>query len=470
MRMFPLITLPAVLLIACGAAAQETMNPFPDPIETDEGVIKVDVVEVAAIPRIDGTPAHMKKLVHEPGTDRLFLADERGPIYIIDEDGGVSEYLNVDAEEWGVPVDASWRETGIQSFAFHPQFTEWGTPGHGKLYVWTDTTDTGPEAHFTSDGSDNPHDTVLLEFTAKNPAAARYDGGPPRLLARFEQPFGNHNGGDIDFNPLASPGDEDFGLLYVGIGDGGSGGDPLNLAQDPGSGFGKIFRIDPMGSNGTGGEYGIPAGNPFAGDGDPATLGEIYAWGVRNPQHLAWDPATGTMYVADIGQNAVEEVSPVTAGADLGWKVWEASFRFGRQGVIADDRRGDPEVTYPVAEYDHQDPLFTGSVAVTGLVVYRSDAIPQLDGRLLFGDLASGEILHVDADNLPEGGQAHVRRVLLRAGGKTQTLLQLIQAKNREQGRTVADRTDLRMAAGQDGRIYLLNKHDSTLRALVPGD
>jgi len=138
MRIFPLPTLLTALLIACVAPAQETFNPFPDPIETDKGVIKVNVVEVATIPRIDGTPAHMKKLIHGPGTDRLFLADERGPIYVIGADGDVSKYLDVN--KWGVPIDASWRETGIQSFAFHPQFTERGTPGHGKLYVWSDTT------------------------------------------------------------------------------------------------------------------------------------------------------------------------------------------------------------------------------------------------------------------------------------------------------------------------------------------
>jgi glucose/arabinose dehydrogenase len=383
----------------------------------------------------------------------------------------VTEYLDVDAPEWGVGVDASWREMGVQSFAFHPQFAEERAPGHGKLYVWTDIGDTEPEADFRTDGEEVAHHTVLLEFTAEDPAAGAYDGGAPRELARFEQPFANHNGGDIEFNPLASPGDADFGLLYVGNGDGGSGGDPLDLAQDLSNGFGKIFRIDPLGSDGRTGEYGIPSGNPFAGDDDPSTLDEIYAYGLRNPQHLAWDAATGTMFVADIGQNTVEAVSPVTAGADLGWNDWEGSFRFvGRSGVSVDDPRGDPDVTYPVAEYDQEDELLIGNSAVTGLEIYRQDAVPALGGRLLFGDLPSGEIFHVDADHLPEGGQDALGRVLLRhEGGEVRTLLELVQEKNREQGREVAERVDLRMAAGPEGRIFLLNKHDGTLRAIVSG-
>jgi len=107
-----------------------------------------------------------------------------------------------------------------------------------------------------------------------------------------------------------------------------AGGDPLNAAQNLSSAYGKIFRIDPVGRNGANGKYGVPASNPFAANQRPGALPEVYAYGVRNPQRFGWDPANGTMYVADIGQNIVEEISPVTAGANLGWNVWEASFRY----------------------------------------------------------------------------------------------------------------------------------------------
>jgi len=132
------------------------------------------------------------------------------------------------------------------------------------------------------------------------------------------------------------------------------------------------------------------------------------------------------------------------------------------------DPRSDPELSYPVAEYDHDDPILIGRAAITGVVAYRSDAIPQLTGRLLFGDYPSGEIFHVSADELPEGGKDAIRRVLLRDGGVERTFLDVIQSKNGEQGRDPASRTDLRFATGPDGRLFLLNKHDGVIRELVP--
>ena len=296
-----------------------------------------------------------------------------------------------------------------------------------------------------------------------------YDGGPPRELLRVEQPFGNHNGGQLAFNPLAAPGDADFGLLYVGSADGGSGGDPLDLSQNLGSIFGKVLRIDPLGSNSANGRYGIPADNPFAGDGDDDTLGEIYAYGVRNPQRLAWDAENGDLFLADIGQNIVEEISAVWSGANLGWNDWEGSFRFiSRREVGLADPRGEAGLSYPVVEYGQLDPLLQRSSHATGLVVYRDDAIPQLADRLLFGDGPSGEVFYVDADDLPAGGQDSMRRVLFKHGGETRTLLQLIQEKNLAQGRPPARRADVRLDAGPGGRIFLLNKHDGVIRRLVP--
>jgi glucose/arabinose dehydrogenase len=196
-------------------------------------------------------------------------------------------------------------------------------------------------------------------------------------------------------------------------------------------------------------------------------LGEIWAYGVRNPQRFGWDAEDGTMYVADIGQNIVEEVSPAAPGANLGWNVWEGSFRYrGRGGVDGSGARSDRAMTYPVAEWAHGDPTLMGRSAATGIVVYRSDRIPQLTGRVLFGDFPSGEIFHFDADDPPEGGNQGFGRVLLRDGGATKTLLELIQDKNREQGIDAAGRADLRIDPAPDGRIFLLNKHDGTIRVI----
>lgn len=466
---FSRLTVVATMLLASPALAQTTNDPFPDPIEANEGVVRVDYSEFATIPDVDGEPARVMSLVDEPGTGRIFVSDMRGPLYTVSYDGGtVTGYLDVNAPRWGFSVLSAGRERGVQSVALHPQFGQPGTPGYGKIYTWSDSDDVAPPPDFAPTEGD-AHDTVLHEWTANDASAATYDGGAPRELARFQQPFGNHNGGQIGFNPLAEPGDPDYGMLYVGVGDGGSGGDPQNLSQDLTSGFGKIFRIDPLGSNSANGEYGIPADNPFVGEAGSGALPEIWAYGVRNPQRFAWDPQTGNMFVADVGQNTVEELSLAFPGADLGWKTWEGSYGFvDRTGVDVGNARGNPEASYPVAEYDQVDPLIQNSSAATGVYVARDNAIPALNDKVLFGDMPSGEIFYIDADNLPEGGQDSLRRVLFNDGGQAKTLLQLIQEKNSEQGREMATRADMRFGHGPDGQLFLLNKGDGVLRVIVP--
>lgn len=459
---------PLALVLASAALAQSPTDPFPSPIPATEGVIRVRVTDFAAVPDAGGAAPRMMLLVDEPGTRRLFVNDMRGPLYTVSYDGRtVTLYLDVNAPVWGVPVQSMGRERGFQSFAIHPQFGRPGAPGFGKLYVWTDTSNTAPAPDFRPGGGNSTHHTVLLEFTARTPGAATYDGGPPRELLRLEQPFANHNAGHMSFHPYAAPGSPEFGLLYVAVADGGSGGDPLNLAQNLGSPFGKLLRIDPLGSTSANRKYGIPAGNPLAAK--PGVLGEIYAYGLRNPQRFGWDPRTGTLFLADIGQNIVEELSVVRPGANLGWNKWEGSFGYiSREAVDLSRRRADPAVTYPVVEYGQLDPLFQENSAITGVHVYRGDAIPQLANLVLFGDFPSGEIFYIQADRLPNGGQDPIRRVLLDEGTGPKTLLQLIREKNARQGKPPASRADLRFGAGPDGRVFLLNKHDGTIRLLVP--
>jgi hypothetical protein len=251
---------------------------------------------------------------------------------------------------------------------------------------------------------------------------------------------------------------------------GGRGGDPMNLAQNLGSAFGKVFRIDPLGKNGRGGKYGIPAANPFVKRTE--ALPEIFAYGIRNVQRFAWGAKDGAMYLSDIGQNIVEEVSPVSAGANLGWNIWEGSYKFvSRQAVLTEAPRADRRMTYPVVEWDQQDPVLLsgGSSASVGIIVYRSAAVP-LTGRLLFGDMPSGELFHVNADALPSGGQDAIRRVLFRtaAGAAPRTFLSTIQEKNGAQGKPAATRAGLRFDADAAGRIFLLNKADGTVRVIEP--
>lgn len=448
----------------------QTNDPFPQPIARDEGVITVTLREFATLPEINGVPARLMTLVDEPSSKRLFVSDMHGLLYTVSADGKVvTPYLDLRDAKWGVAVNAQGRERGLQSFVLHPEFAQPGRRGFGKFYTYTDSSNQAPTPDFTTPNPTSTHDTVLHEWTAKTPGAAAYDGAPPRELIRMRQPYANHNGGMVAFNPTARPGNADFGLLYVGVADGGSGGDPMSLAQNLGSLFGKIIRIDPLGTDGRGGRYGIPASNPFLKT--PAALPEIYAYGIRNAQRFAWDSRNGAMFLTDIGQNIVEEVSPVRAGANLGWNTWEGSYRYvSQRAVITEAPRSDPNVVYPIVEWGQLDPLLlpnTSSAAV-GLVVYRSATIPQLTNRIVFSDMPSGEVFHVSADQLPNGGQDPIRRVLFRtaAGAAPRTFLQIVQEKTVAQGKQPAARADLRFDASASGQIFLLNKADGTIRVI----
>ncbi len=483
---------------------EDILEPFPEPIPATEGSIEVNIVEFASLPDFNGQPASMMLLVDEPGTGRLFVNDLFGILYSVSYDGRtVVPYLDLNASQWGIevlinnnPIPPPYHRRGFTSFAFHPQFAEAGARGFGKFYTLVETGNTEPAATFALDSNETRHHLLLLEWTTRDPSAAFYDGGLPRELMRIKQVHKLHASGMIGFNPCARFGDADFGLLYLSMGD----GDVRTTSQDLSNVGGKILRIDPLGTNGPNGQYGIPSDNPFVADN--GALGEIYAYGLRHPQRFGWDVRNGDLFVVDIGGDHVEEINLVPAGANLGWHNWEGSFEWVdtwrddyliivglavnvvqaiREGHFRirrphdvhifslDNPRSDASITYPIVEFDHCDPLLQQKqVAITGVVVYRHDAIPQLENTVLFGELVSGEVFYFSADDLPEGGQEAIRRVRFKHRGKTKTLLQMIQEKNIAQGREPTERADMRFGTGPDGQIFSINKRDGTIRRLIP--
>jgi glucose/arabinose dehydrogenase len=248
-------------------------------------------------------------------------------------------------------------ERGLLGLAFHPNYA-----ANGFFYV-----------NYTrqSDGA-----TVIARYqrSANDPNIA--DPGSAVILLTVAQPFANHNGGQLRFGP--------DGYLYIALGDGGSANDPGNRAQNLSTPLGKMLRIDV--NNGS--PYGIPPNNPFLNDGNPDTLAEIWAYGLRHPWRFSFDRLTGDLFIADVGQSAREEINfqpaGTGAGANYGWRVME--------GTLCTDLGGgpacfDPSFTVPVLEYDHG-----LGCSVTGGHRYRGSVYPSLTGQFLYGDFCSGRI------------------------------------------------------------------------------
>jgi glucose/arabinose dehydrogenase len=297
-----------------------------------------------------------------------------------------------------------------------------------------------------------------------------------REILRIEEPYSDHNTGQLVFNPNAKPGDADYGMLYIAVADGGSDGfpvshtDPLDNGQDLGTPLGKILRIDPLGNNSANGKYGIPADNPFVDDrvlGDSKTLGEIWAYGLRNPHRFSWDTGgEGKMLIVDTGQAFIEEVNLGNKAANYGWSRREGTWRIekDKENVLYElpDSDRDFHYTYPVAQYDHDIPAgvkdFYG-IAIAGGFVYRGTAIPELVGQYVFADFGSdGRFFHVPVDELVDGKQATIKELRLFEGKKERSFLKMV-------GKS---RTDVRFGIDEAGELYVTSKQDGKVRRIVP--
>jgi glucose/arabinose dehydrogenase len=283
-----------------------------------------------------------------------------GEIYIVEQPGRVVAVTDLSTEvvlDITDLTDANG-EQGLLGLAFHP------TDDLAYMY-YTDTNG----------------NTVVAEFTI-DPATGTFDRDSRREVLTVEQPYSNHNGGQLAFGP-----DQ---LLYIGLGDGGSGGDPERYALDLTSRLGKILRIDPVASP-DGAPFTVPTDNPFVDD--PAADPTIWAYGLRNPWRFSFDPPTGDLWIGDVGQGAFEEINHSVAterrdagkGVNFGWSAFEGFERFN------DDQPVDGAVA-PLFVYDHAD----GRCSVTGGTVARSTAVADLAGWYVFGDYCSGQIWALD--------------------------------------------------------------------------
>ncbi len=279
------------------------------------------------------------------GSGRLFIIEQDGRI-LIWKDGSLLEQPFLDIRD---RVGSNGSEQGLLGLAFHPRYAENG-------YFFVNYTDKNGDTHI-----------ARFSVTPANPDLA--DAGSEKFLIFVQQPYPNHNGGSTVFGP--------DGYLYLGLGDGGAGGDPQGNGQSTETLLGKILRINVD----SGDPYAIPADNPFDSGGG---LPEIWAYGLRNPWRFSFDSLTGDIYIGDVGQNKYEEIDYLPAGStpgvNFGWDYREGRHRF--EGVYVGN-----DLVEPVAEYDHSQ-----GCSVTGGGVYRGANLPEWEGVYIYGDYCSGNV------------------------------------------------------------------------------
>ena len=280
-----------------------------------------------------------------PGDNRFFIIEQRGTIRIL-QNGALLPGNFLDLQS---TVNYDGQEQGLLGIAFSPNYAT-----DRKFYV-----------NYTQD--EGNRETHISEFTtmASDPNTA--DPNSERVLLVVNQPFPNHKGGQLVFGP--------DGFLYIGLGDGGSGGDPLGNGQNTSTFLGKMLRINVNPPFATGKEYGIPADNPFVAGGG---LPEIFAYGLRNPWRFSFEPVTNRLFVADVGQDSWEEIDILQKGGNFGWNVMEGMHCYP-PGTATCDMTNK---ILPIFEYSHSD-----GVAVIGGYAYKGTAIPSLANKYIFADL-----------------------------------------------------------------------------------
>ena len=482
-----------------GIDAQITANPFPAPVE--KRGVAVEIRDVVRLPETRGlrpadqdvNPSGWARIsfVRDSPDGRRFVNDSRGFLYLMDRSNKLSVYVNVG--ELFPMANYNRLESGFIGFTFHPEFAK-----NGLFYTVHSERAPGNPAkpNFVPPGftaADATYHNVITEWQATNPGANTFQGTRRELLrvAHMVQNL-THPYGAVEFNPTAKPGSEDYGLLYTSGSDLGFSNGGGDRANNPGqtqrldSLIGAILRIDPRSTSVSKsvkglGDYTIPPSNKFAADGDPKTLGEIYAYGFRNTHRMSWDLTDGTMFGSDIGMNNVEEINIIRNGGNYGWMKREGIFENGiiRPGgalnqlyeLPADVLAGKTkdEFIYPVAMYDHDE----GQAIAAGFAY--NGKIPALRGKFVFGDVQRGRVFVADTAALKKADDGVPRTVapieevqlFVRDAKGMRTNVTVQELVDKTMG-TKLPRADLHIHRGRDGELLLTSRQDGMIRMLVP--
>jgi len=493
--------LSAVVPLAVAAAtlavlSAQVADPLPN---VEKRGLTVEIRDLVRLPQTRGlrpadedvTPSGWARVsyVRDLPDGRRFANDSRGFLYLLDRNNQPSVYANV---ALAFPLANYNRlESGFIGFTFHPGFATnglWYTVHSERAAGNPKTPDFIPPGFTLADVTWH---NVITEWHATDPQANTF-AGTRRELFRAAHVVTNltHPMGAVEFNPTARPGSPDYGLLYTSGSDFGfsNGGGPN--ASNPGqtqrldSIITAILRIDPRSPSVSGGtkglgDYTIPPSNTFAADGDPKTLGEIYAYGFRNAHRLSWDLTDGTMFAADIGMSNIEEINIVRNGGNYGWMKREGYWENGRVRpggelgqifALPDDilkGREKDGFTYPVAIYDHND----GQAVSAGFTYH--GRIPALRGKFVFGDIQRGRIFVADAaamkkadDGIPETvAPIEELQLYVRGPGGSRVYVTLRDLIEKTNG-AAATRADLHIGRSRDGELFITSRQDGMIRML----
>jgi cytochrome c2 len=424
-------------------------NPIPDSIETSDLVLDIEML--IQIPRSSDQPplTRITKLDYQPNSGDVFVLDIRGKLYkVVNNEPMV--YMNMAILKPKL-ITGPGIATGFGSFAFHPAFEK-----NGLLYTTHAEPAYSDKAYFNyPDSIPIALQWVLTEWKT-DPAIFPFSG-TSREIFRIDMPTTIHGVQEIAFNLRAKRRDEDYGLLYIGIGDGGSAeiGQAL-VSPIPDKVWGSIIRIDPAGNNSSNKQFGIPSQNPFNNNDTARFARELYAYGFRNPHRFSWDKS-GRLLAVNIGEHNIESVNLIMPGHFYGWPIREGNFEerfFEKGGKIYPLPSDDSiyRVTYPVAQYDHDE-----GAAIAGGFDYAGTMIPQLAGKYVFADLTTGRLFYVNTNDLQLGKQARIKEWHIRFNGVRTTLAEL--CKN--------PRVEMRLGMDKKGEIYILTKPDGKVYKVI---
>ena len=477
--------LSVVLTVWAWHGTAPAFGQAPDPLDSTR---VLNLTTFATYPTSSPDSAAIDLDHPKDGSGRIFVSTNEGKIHGFSSTGtSLGVFLDLATPGAAPDFDGALEFTtrGLSYIAFHPDYGNAGSPGEGKLYTLYKTHEPGtrPPDYSASGLPTRPGDVLsqyaVAEWTVDANNANRIDAGSRREVIRFEfsgSDEDTHSVSQLAFNPFPAPGDSDYGVLYIPLGDNHAGGGLHNWqhVQDEDNPFGKVLRIDPLKNGGD--AYSVPADNPFADGGplldDDGVTEEIAALGFRYPENLSFakdSDGSARLVVFDIGANDYEEVNIVDIGDNHGWPRRDGPVEVDLSPMATPTLNPSPELTleFPATVYDHNipnvpgAPATSGNAAITGGFVVSDPDDPTFQRQVVFGDLARGAFFHADFDELVSADAADTQATLsvmqVSLDDSPPGLFSALIDPNGE------GRGDARFGVDQSGRLFIISRRTNAI-------